>query len=233
MGRVCSGSLAADRVRLPQLGPEDLSEAGKLISKASASVEVEVPSVARKPPVADVGDSPVGPRFEVNDEIHAAAIWAVDLTPAENHLTTVPDTTDLPGRESERGQDRIESVRNEDLCTPVRTTTSCNQARTSVSRPRWNARPRHVRWMLPRRSDSPRRRRGSSAHLCSTRPHVWESVAPQGLKPSQRLESLPTNHVRTAATDQLGFQPTKGLVGDTGLEPVTSCMSSKCSNQLS
>ena len=27
--------------------------------------------------------------------------------------------------------------------------------------------------------------------------------------------------------------PTKGLVGDTGLEPVTSCMSSKCSNQLS
>ena len=24
-----------------------------------------------------------------------------------------------------------------------------------------------------------------------------------------------------------------GLVGDTGLEPVTSCMSSKCSNQLS
>jgi len=135
----------ADRVRLPQLGPEDLSEAGKLISKASASVEVEVPSVARKPPVADGGNLPVRPRFEVNYEIHAAAIWAVDLTPAENHLTTVPDTTDLPGRESERGQDRIESVRNEDLCTPVRTTTSCNQARTSVSRPRWNARPRHVR----------------------------------------------------------------------------------------
>ena len=24
-----------------------------------------------------------------------------------------------------------------------------------------------------------------------------------------------------------------GMVGDTGLEPVTSCMSSKCSNQLS
>jgi hypothetical protein len=24
-----------------------------------------------------------------------------------------------------------------------------------------------------------------------------------------------------------------GVVGDTGLEPVTSCMSSKCSNQLS
>jgi hypothetical protein len=141
------------RVRLPQLGPEDLSEAGQLISKASASVEVEVPSVARKSPVADVGDSPVGSRFEINDEIHAATIYAVDLAAAEDRLTTVPDTTDLTRRESERGQDRAENVPNEDLCTPIRTTTSGNQARTSMSWPPWNARPRHVRWMLPRRSD--------------------------------------------------------------------------------
>jgi hypothetical protein len=32
-----------------------------------------VPSVARKPPVADVRDLPVGCRFDCNDEIHATA----------------------------------------------------------------------------------------------------------------------------------------------------------------
>ena len=85
---------------LTQLAREDLSEAGQLISAASAAVEVEVPSVARKSPVADVGDLPVEPRFEVNDEIHTTSIWAVDLAPAEDHLTTVPTTTDLPGREA-------------------------------------------------------------------------------------------------------------------------------------
>lgn len=120
---------------LPQLAREDLSEAGQLISKAGASVEVEVPSVARIPPVADVGDLPVGRRFDFNDEIHATIICAVDLTPAEDHLTTLPNNTDLPRRESERDQDRIEDLRN--------------QVRTTISRPRWNARPRHDCWMLP------------------------------------------------------------------------------------
>jgi hypothetical protein len=61
---------------LLQLAREELSEAGQLFIKAGASVEVEVPSVARKPPVADVGDLPVGRRLEVNDEIHATIIRA-------------------------------------------------------------------------------------------------------------------------------------------------------------
>jgi hypothetical protein len=97
---------------LPQLAREDLSEAGQLIGKMGASVEVEVPSVAREPPVPDVGDLPIGRRFDVDDEIHATTVWAVDLTPAEDHLTTLPNNTDLPGRESERDQDRIEDLRN-------------------------------------------------------------------------------------------------------------------------
>jgi len=147
MGSV-DGAREQSKSPLPQLAREDLSEAAQLISKAGASVEVEVPSVARKPPVAHVGDLPVGNRFEVKDEIHATTIWAVDLAPAEDHLTTVPNTTDLPGRESERDQDRIEDLRNEDLHNPVRTTVFRNQARTSMSRPRWKARPRHDWWML-------------------------------------------------------------------------------------
>jgi hypothetical protein len=104
---------------LPQLAREDLSEAGQLISKAGASVEVEVPSVARKPPVADVGDLPVGHRFDFNHEIHATIICAVDLAPAEDHLTTLANNTDLPRCESERDQDRIEGLHHQ-----VRTTMS-------------------------------------------------------------------------------------------------------------
>ena len=72
-----------------------------------------MPSVARKPPVADVGDLPVGRRFDLNDEIHATAIGAVDLAPAEDHLTALPNSTDLPGRESEGDQDRIEDLRDQ------------------------------------------------------------------------------------------------------------------------
>jgi hypothetical protein len=85
-----------------------------------------VPSVARKPPVADVSDPPFGRRFDFNDEIHATTIRAVELTTAEDHLTTIPGDTDLPEREPERHQDRIESLRY--------------QGRTTRSRPRWNAR---------------------------------------------------------------------------------------------
>jgi hypothetical protein len=132
---------------LPQLARKGLSQVSQLISKAGASVEVEVPSVARKAPVPNVDDLPVGRRFEVNDEIHATTIWAADITPAEGHSTTVPNTTDLPGREPERDQDRIKDLRN--------------QAWTTLSRPRWNrawfnprlslvwlARPRHDWWMV-------------------------------------------------------------------------------------
>ena len=98
---------------LPQRDRETASEAGHLISKAGASVEVEVPSVARKPPVTDVGDQPVGRRLDFNDEIHAATIWAVELASAEDHLTARVVDTDLPRREPERDQDRIEGPRNQ------------------------------------------------------------------------------------------------------------------------
>jgi hypothetical protein len=117
---------------LPQLAWEGLSEAGYLIGKAGPSVEVEVPSVARKPPVADVGDLPVGRRFEAKDEIYAPTIWAVDLTPAEDHLTTVPITTDLPRREAERDQNRIENLPNEVLHNRVRTTLNRIKARNTI-----------------------------------------------------------------------------------------------------
>lgn len=98
---------------LPQHTGKGLSEAGQLISKPSTSLEVELASVARKPPVADVGDLPVGRRFDFHDEIHATTVWAVDLTPAEDHLTTLAISTALPGREPERDQDRIEGLRNQ------------------------------------------------------------------------------------------------------------------------
>jgi hypothetical protein len=102
---------------LSQFARKDLREAGQLISKAAAPVEVDVPSVAREAPVADVGDLPVGRRFDFDNEIHATAISRVHLTPAEDHLTTLPNTTDLPWGESEWDQDRIEDLRNQ-----VRTT---------------------------------------------------------------------------------------------------------------
>jgi hypothetical protein len=106
LGRIIS--LPSFQASLPQLARKDLREAGQLISKPGASIEVEVPSVARKPPVADVGDLPIGRRFDFKHEIHATIICAVDLTPAEDHLTTLPSNTDLPRREPERDQGRIE-----------------------------------------------------------------------------------------------------------------------------
>ncbi len=98
---------------LPQLDWEKLSEAGHLISQAVASLKVEMPTVARKTPIADVGYVPVGRGFDVNDEVHTTVICAVDLTAAEDHLTTAPIYTDLPRREPERDQDRVEGLRNQ------------------------------------------------------------------------------------------------------------------------
>jgi len=141
---MASGSIQAS---LPQLVRKGLSEASQLISKTDASVEVEVPSVARKPPVADVGDLPAGRRFDFNDQIHATTIFAVELTPAEDHLTALPNNTDLPGRKSERDQDRIEDLRNQ-----VNTTLSRTRWDRAWFNPRsssvWLARPRHDWWML-------------------------------------------------------------------------------------
>lgn len=134
-------------LRLPQFAGEGLSEAGQLIGKTGISVEGELPSVARKPPVADAGDLPVGRRFDVNDEIHATTIWAIDLAPTVDHLTTLPHDTDLPGRESEGDQDRIEDLRNQ-----VRRTMYRRRWNRAWFNPRsssiWVARPRHDTWML-------------------------------------------------------------------------------------
>jgi len=82
-----------------------------LVAQAGPSVKVEVPTLARKAPVADVGDSPVRRRFNLNDEIYAGAVWAVDLTPAEDHLTTLPLHAHLPRREAQWLQYRIEGRR--------------------------------------------------------------------------------------------------------------------------
>lgn len=92
-----------------------------------------MPPVVRESPVANVADLPMGPRFEVNHQIHASTVLAVGHAAAEDDLTAVPTTTDLPRRESERDQDRIEKLPNQDLRSLVGTTTSGHQARTSTS----------------------------------------------------------------------------------------------------
>lgn len=97
---------------LPQRAREAPGEAGHLISKAGVAVEVEVPPIARKAPVTNVGDPPVGRRFDFNDEIHAATIGAIDLAAAENHLAALRISTQLSGREPERYQDRIKGLRD-------------------------------------------------------------------------------------------------------------------------
>ena len=95
---------------LPQGVGETVSEADHLISKAGVSVEDEVPPVAREAPRTHVGDPPVRRRFDLNDEIHATTIWAADLAAAEDDLTALRIDTDLPRREAERDQDRVESL---------------------------------------------------------------------------------------------------------------------------
>ena len=132
--RRLAATLRRPSLPLLQLAREGLSETCQLISKASSSVEVEVPTVARKPPVADVGDLPVGCPFDVKDEVQATTIRAVDITPAEDHLTTLPITTDLRGREAERDQDRIEDLPNEVLHIRVGTNVCGGQARNTTSR---------------------------------------------------------------------------------------------------
>lgn len=67
-----------------------------------------MPPVGRKSPVADVGDMPVRRRLDVEDEIYAAVLCAVDFTAAEDHLTSPTTGTDLTGSEAETHQDRIQ-----------------------------------------------------------------------------------------------------------------------------
>ena len=82
---------------LRQLTGEGLSEAGQLVQERGVSVELKMPSVGRKSPVTDVGDMPVGRRLDVEDEIYATVLCAVDFTAAEDHLTSPTTGPDHPG----------------------------------------------------------------------------------------------------------------------------------------
>ena len=56
----------------------------------------------------------------------------------------------------------------------------------------------------------------------SVPPQAWSKLRMVTFRPRQKDRRYGGHFVLTEA-----------MVGDTGLEPVTSCMSSKCSNQLS
>lgn len=53
---------------------------------------------------------PVGRCLDVEDEIYAAIVCAVDFTAAEDHLTSPTTDTDLTGSEAERHQERIKDL---------------------------------------------------------------------------------------------------------------------------
>jgi len=72
----------------------------------------EVPLVAWVPPVANVGDMPFRQRFEVDDEVDASAVGAVNEAPAEDHLATPVGRAGLASRETKRGEDRTEDSGN-------------------------------------------------------------------------------------------------------------------------
>jgi hypothetical protein len=83
-------------------------------------IERQVPPVARVPPVADAGDAPVRHRFEVDDEVYACAVRAVDEPSAEDHLAVPAGGTCLARCEAKRGEDRIQDDRNSVECRFVR-----------------------------------------------------------------------------------------------------------------
>lgn len=80
------------------------------------AIEGQMPPVAWVPPVANIGDAPVRHRFDVDDEVDASAVGAVDEAPAEDHLTMPAGGTRLAGCEAKRGQDRIKGDRNSVEC---------------------------------------------------------------------------------------------------------------------
>jgi hypothetical protein len=97
-------------VRSGEVDRQRLGEARQLVREIGMCVEVEVPPVARKSPVPDVRDPPGRQWFEVDDEVDAAAIGAVHVTTAEDHLTTILRGSALAGCEPKWGQDRIEDL---------------------------------------------------------------------------------------------------------------------------
>jgi hypothetical protein len=59
-------------------------------------------------------------RFEVDDEVDASAVVAVNEAPAEDHLTMPVGLACLASCETKRGQDRIEDGGNSVECGVVR-----------------------------------------------------------------------------------------------------------------
>ena len=79
-----------------------------------------MPPLTWVPPVANVGYAPFRHRFEVDHEVDASVVGAVNEAPAEDHLATSAGRACLAGCETKRGQDRIEDVGNSVECGVVR-----------------------------------------------------------------------------------------------------------------
>jgi hypothetical protein len=79
-----------------------------------------VPPVAWVPPIANVGDVPFRQSFEVDDEVDASAVGAVNEAPAEDHLAMPVGRANLARCETKRDQDWIEDVGNSVECRIVR-----------------------------------------------------------------------------------------------------------------
>ena len=94
-----------------------------------------MPAVARVSPIANIGDPPVGRRVEVDDQVDAPAVGAVDEAPAEDHLPVTVGRAGLASREAEWGQDRIECRRN---------SVECGVGRRDRVRSEWHAPHRRI-----------------------------------------------------------------------------------------
>lgn len=84
------------------------SEARHLLRERAVPVELQLPSVARKSPVADFDDMPLRRLFETNKEVDAATVFAVDVATAEDHLDFTLRDARLVGSEAKGDQDGVE-----------------------------------------------------------------------------------------------------------------------------
>ena len=85
-----------------------LREVRQLVREVGVCVEVQVPGLARKSPVPDIGDPPDRRRLEIDDEIDASAVGTVPLATAEDHLTSQLRPSALARRESKWDEGWIE-----------------------------------------------------------------------------------------------------------------------------
>jgi hypothetical protein len=72
-----------------------------------------MPTIGREPPVPDIDDTPRGDSAQVDDEVDAVAVRAVDCATAEDHLPAVGAHAPLTRGEAERLQDRVELFRDQ------------------------------------------------------------------------------------------------------------------------